>query len=266
MKSLTLLTSKDLEGFIHDDNLLEDELRDQGIPFHVKPWEEFEDEGEEIFIIRTTWNYTEHFDSFISKLSPIADRLWNPLPLVKWNANKKYLIELAEKGLPVLPIELAHDQESLERGMENLGGHDFIIKPVYGASAIGLVQFDASNPPTIDSEVILQKFYPEIKKGEISLVYFSNQFSHALKKTPKSGDIRVQEEYGGLITPYSPSKDELQKAEQILEHIPFPWLYARVDLIPGLGLIELECIEPSLYFRTDAQSPKNMTQAIRQLI
>ena len=46
--------------------------------------------------------------------------------------------------------------------------------------------------------------------------------------------------------------------------IPFDHLYARVDIIPEVGLIELECIEPSFYFEKYKLSAKLFADAIEK--
>jgi glutathione synthase/RimK-type ligase-like ATP-grasp enzyme len=266
MKKITLLTSLELDGYIHDDHLLVSELEVSGYFVQSKPWETLQDEGEDLFIIRTTWNYTEHFEKFVTCLESIEDRLWNPLPLIKWNANKKYLVDLYQKGLDIMPLCLAEDSMTLELSLNELGGDDFIAKPLIGASARGLIRFNRSSLPDLNEEVIIQKFYPEITKGEVSLIYFSGYYAYAVKKTPKAGDIRVQEEHGGLVTSYSPSVEELKMATDALEHIPEKWLYARVDIIPGVGIIELECIEPSLFFSRCEDGAKPFVEAISKKV
>ena len=41
-----------------------------------------------------------------------------------------------------------------------------------------------------------------------------------------------------------------------------PALYARVDFLQGVGLMELELIEPALYFAKSASGASNFAQAI----
>ena len=110
-----------------------------------------------------------------------------------------------------------------------------------------------------------QKFYPEIHRGEVSLVYFCGKFSHAILKSPKDGEIRVQEEYGGKIEPHNPTDYEFKIAKETLKNISHDWLYARVDILPELGLMELECIEPALYFGTSKIGAKRMAHSILKL-
>jgi hypothetical protein len=67
---------------------------------------------------------------------------------------------------------------------------------------------------------------------------------------PRGGDpgegLFVEER----ISAVEPSTDELELAEQALDAVPFErgeLLYARVDLLPGPVLLEVELTEPSLY-------------------
>lgn len=266
MRKIALLTSKELEGSTQNDHLLINELSNQSYQVKEKTWETLVDEGEDLFILRSTWNYTDRYHDFINCIEKVKDRLWNPLPLVKWNANKKYLVDLFAKGLKVLPLILAKDSISLHKALEQLGGEEFILKPVFGAGAKGLKLFNRENIPALNHEVIVQRFYPEISQGEISLVYFGGQFSHAIRKTPKSGEIRVQKEYGGVFSVHQPTAEEFQCAEDVLKNIPSKWLYARVDILPGYGLMELECIEPELFFNSYKEGVKHMVDEISKII
>ena len=260
--TLRLLTCRDMKFFINDDDLLLAELKNRGIEPVVQPWEELDPTFSGPTLIRTTWNYTEHLSDFLQTLKSTQGSLWNPLPVVEWNCNKSYLVELFKQGLKVLPTYMATNQNELEQAISTLGGNDFIVKPAVGASAIGLHRFKADAPPTLQEASLVQRFHPEIVKGEVSLFYFNGQFAYAAKKVPKSGDIRVQEEYGGQITHYEPDPELIAQANKIVESIPQPWLYARVDMIPGQGLIELECIEPSLYLRHCPQGASLFVDAL----
>jgi hypothetical protein len=88
-------------------------------------------------------------------------------------------------------------------------------------------------------------------EGEYSFLYFGGTFSHALVKTAKAGDYRIQSIYGGAEDTYQPSEAEIEAADAILATLDTVPLYARVDLLRGLdgelALIELEMIEPYLY-------------------
>jgi hypothetical protein len=104
-----------------------------------------------------------------------------------------------------------------------------------------------------------------VEEGEYSLFYFGGELSHAVLKSPKEEDFRVQEEHGGLIRPVEPPAPLIELGHGLVESLPVPPLYARVDLARldsgGYALMELELIEPSLYFRTDPESPRKFARA-----
>ncbi|MGZ3707955.1 MAG: hypothetical protein ACXWPM_03900, partial [Bdellovibrionota bacterium] len=105
--------------------------------------------------------------------------------------------------------------------------------------------------------------------GEVSLLYFGGEFSHAVLKTPASGDFRVQAEHGGGTRAFSPPPELLAQAERILALIPKPWLYARVDAVVDsslqLVLMELELIEPCLFLSYAPQAAARLVDACEKL-
>ena len=113
-----------------------------------------------------------------------------------------------------------------------------------------------------------QPFLPDIvSAGELSLVFFDGEFSHAVRKTPAEGDIRVQPEWGGVITAAEPTAEELADAEHVLAAAGRDFLYARVDFVGDRLLIELEAIEPRFFFEyAPPEAPGNLAQALRRRV
>jgi hypothetical protein len=115
---------------------------------------------------------------------------------------------------------------------------------------------------------MVQPFVPAIiEQGEYSLFYFADHYSHCILKTPKSGDFRVQEEHGGILQSITPSKELLTAAKKALQTIPEKVLYARIDLVQYQGeyqLMEIELIEPSLYFNLDDKAAPRFAKAFDQ--
>lgn len=104
-----------------------------------------------------------------------------------------------------------------------------------------------------------------LDKGEYSLFYFNGKYSHSINKLPAAGDFRVQEEHGGSLESIVPNPSMLTLAQKTLEALPSDSLYARIDMLntnKGLAIIEVELIEPSLYFNMDDESPQRFAQAI----
>lgn len=236
---------------------------DRGIELHAVVWDDpsLDIDSFDAFIIRTTWDYAEKPDLFLSTLSRIASRstLFNPLPVVKWNLRKTYLRDLADKGVPVVPTlwrDCANERTIL-RAFDELGVDEIVVKPVVGASAWRQAKLKRGDalpaavelPP--DQAMIQPYLHAAANEGEFSFLYFDRQFSHCVRKIPRDGDYRVQSMYGGREEEYHPTSAELQNAERVLSAIDHPLLYARVDMMRGLdgklALMELELIEPYLY-------------------
>ena len=60
-------------------------------------------DGFDLVVIRSTWNYTSHYDqTSCSGPTPSVKRLQNPPALVRWNSDKRYLGDLADAGLAVV--------------------------------------------------------------------------------------------------------------------------------------------------------------------
>jgi hypothetical protein len=114
-------------------------------------------------------------------------------------------------------------------------------------------------------EVMTQPFLPAIvEEGEYSLFYFGGELSHTILKSPKDQDFRVQEEHGGLIRAAEPPAPLPYLGHRILEALPVQPLYARVDLVrheEGFALMELELVEPALYFRIVPGSAERFARA-----
>ena len=120
-----------------------------------------------------------------------------------------------------------------------------------------------------DSTAMIQPFAPEIlAEGEWSLMFFGNGFSHAVKKQPKRGDFRVQFTHGGRHCRATPPTAVLIAATNVMrlldEREP-PRLFTRVDGVVQDGafkLIEVEMIEPFLFFAEDPAAPGRFAEAL----
>ena len=104
-----------------------------------------------------------------------------------------------------------------------------------------------------NGEVLVQPFMPTIADGEVSIMVFDGQVSHAVRKVPADGEFRIHVEYGGSELLHDPTTDELALVEAALAAVPTPepLTYARVDCVTDAEgvprLMELELIEPSMF-------------------
>jgi hypothetical protein len=279
---IALLSIDDLTGFVADDELVVEPLRELGHVAEFVPWQKIGVAWREYggVIIRTTWDYQNNLAAFLEVLQEIESqtRLANPLEIVKWNADKKiYLNDLAKKGAGIVPTiwnDGKIDSRQIEQWFEQLRSDELVIKPTVGANAQDALRLPCGEPDAArlsmlfdNRSCMIQPFMAGItKEGEFSLFYIDGEYSHAILKTPKPGDFRVQEEHGGIIKSIEPSPGLLAAGKKILTHISTALLYARVDFVrterDEFALMELELIEPSLYLRTAAHAPRLFAEAI----
>jgi len=238
-------TRPDRFELIEEENKLTPALAAQGMELVEVRWREIAERAGEFAAILPlmVWDYFEGneaaFLSAIAKAEAITP-VFNSFEIIKWNADKAYLDELEARGAPVIPTSTVErvTESNIARAFEELETDTLVIKPRVGGGAWRQVLYKKGDPfPASDDlppeGALIQAFLPSVQaEGEYSFLYFGGRFSHAVRKTPKSGEYRIQSSYGGLE-----------------ETTP---LYARVDLLRGnddqLKLIELELIEPYLYF------------------
>lgn len=223
------------------------------------------------------WGYHKHFDRWMGVLDRLqreGARVRNPLSLLRWNSDKQYLAELYEKGVPVVPTEVADplDDASLEQIREHFGCTELVVKPPVSASAY--LTFPIADGEPIPKSVrgrrmMVQPWLESITtSGEWSLLFFDGVLSHALSKVPVAGDFRVQPEHGGIIHSCEAPEGAEEVALAALAAAPAPALYARVDLVVGncgtLQVIELELIEPALWLDRSPDASRLFADAVRR--
>jgi len=233
----------------------------------------------EAVVIRTPWDYQDTPQEFLNTLEEIENsnaRLLNSLDTVRWNISKTYLKDFAKKGVPIVPTRWVGSfaDPIMHAAFAEWGTPELIIKPQVSANAddtfrltpIALAEKAATLYETFQARPhMVQPFLPAVvKEGEFSLFYFSGEYSHAILKKPKREDFRVQEEHGGQLSKIEPEPPLRQAADLVIAALDEKLLYARVDLIrhgSTFLLMELEAIEPSLYFNMDQDAAGRFARA-----
>ena len=280
------LSMDDLAGYVCDDPLAISALEAAGWSVDTVSWRATEVDWRqyEAVVIRSTWDYQDHPDAFLAALEAInasGTRLLNPLATVRWNFTKRYLAELESRGIPIVPSAWGDrlDAGTLDSYFDAFDTRQLVVKPIVSANAKDTFRLDRGNEPALASAAarfasdayVAQPFIPAIvDEGEYSLFYFDGVYSHAILKTPAPADFRVQEEHGGRIVPIHPEPLFIRRAQEVLDAVGERLLYARVDLVRtyknDAALMELELIEPSLYFRMDAESPRRFARAFLRIL
>ena len=283
MRRLAFLTLEDRGDFVIADALAIAELARRQIQVDEVPWRRTGIDWRVYagVVVRTTWDYQHDLEGFFARLDEIERAgvpLANPASLARWNARKTYLADLAARGVPTVPTRWGRgfSVEDLRGLPDRIGADEVVVKPVVGANADDAYRIargagdDVLAPIAArypDRDWMAQPFLPAILgEGEMSTFHFAGRLSHAIVKRPKPGDFRVQEEHGGLIQPWSPDGEAVRVAEAALAALGPPPLQARVDLVRlgdgSLALMELELIEPSLYFRMHEDAPRRFAGAV----
>lgn len=280
MKKLAFLSMDDLQDFFVYDELLLAPFAAQGYEVDTISWHQPDVDYSiyEAVIVRSPWDYQQYETEFVSCLKRIErqTRLINSLPLMLWNFNKQYLKDLEAAGVPVLPTRWLSrfEQSAITGAFSEFACDELVIKPCVSANADDTFRLTPERLATnigelatcfAGRECMVQPFVSSVtEQGEVSLFYFAGELSHAILKQPKAGDFRVQEEHGGSLQAITPEPAMLTNALAALNAMPDDYLYARVDLLWFAGewrIIELELIEPSLYFNLDEQSPQRFVNA-----
>ena len=278
---LALATCAEYPDLIEDDQQLRKSLTERGADVTAAVWDDAEVDWAafDLVVIRSTWDYyhrAEEFLEWVRRVSAVT-RLENPANLVTWNAHKGYLEELQVRGVPVVPTEMLAQGSAHELGkvLRKRGWGETVVKPAVSAGSEGTIRLTLREAEEqqghLDAllakgDVLVQPFVESVTQGgERSLIFFDGRYSHALKKQAAPGDFRVQPQFGGIITPDQPPQRVKDLARSILEAAEVDPLYARVDLV-RIGekwkLIELELIEPLLYFDTDPKAVHRFVDAI----
>ena len=234
--------------------------------------------GYDLVMPLVAWGYHLDYSHWLALLDRAEAEHWpmaNPPALLRWNGDKAYLAELADRGVstvPTLAVEACCDAD-LEEARRRFDTDWLVIKPPVSASASGTHRLGPNDDLPVDSAgqpTIIQPLIEEISRtGEFSLMLFDGEYSHAVVKRPKSGDFRVQPHLGGVTLPSNAPPGAEGLAKQALEAAPAKATYARVDIVPDdeatLRIMELELIEPALFLDHSPDRGAAFTRAVLNL-
>ena len=279
--TVALATSAALPGLAPDDRLLLKALRARGLAAEPVVWEDrhYDWSAATVCVIRSAWDYAYRRQEFLAWVERVAGviPLWNPAPVVAWNTHKRYLVDLAGRGVPTVPTRLlpAGTRTTLRAVREETGWGDLILKAAVAQTGRYLMRVpadrEAEGQRHLDrllpaEDMLAQPFLPGVTaEGETSLVYVDGAFSHAAHKRPAPGDFRVHDDFDGSLAAVQPSGAQQEVAEAALAAVGTPILYARVDLVPGPDgpvVMELELVEPDLYLATATGAAERLAAAV----
>jgi len=292
MTDITLLTCKPyyhpkkitpyIQNILQEAKLLTEALERRGLKVERTYWDNpnYDWSQTRAVVFRTVWDYFERFDEFWPWVQEIRERtqLINPYSLLKWNIDKHYLRDLAERGIQIVPTHFVDKGQkiSLQEVCEFHQWKDIVIKPAVSGAAFHTHKILRSDREkyehlfqnlVLERDMLVQPFQPTITElGEASLMVFNGKYTHAILKKAKPGDYRVQDDFGGTVHPYNPSVEEIAFAEKVFSVCtPIP-AYGRADIMwdshGKIYLSELEIVEPELWVRNHPAAAEDFADGI----
>ncbi len=286
MKKIAFVTFRRSSKLNPGDALLVEPFARAGYRIDACPWDDEHILWQEYtaIIIRSSWNYHLHYIEFckwLDRLEKFGIPVFNPVDIIRWNSNKKYLLDVKKHGISIIPTVYFSSGGvcDIAASVQPFNCEDFIIKPSIGASAHNVEKFSVREIKQAQiratgmlshGDIIVQPFIREVSgSGELSLLYFNKIFSHAVLKKPKKGEYRTQPEFGGSEEHVNLPDGLITQGDTIVQSVESPLLYARVDAVNiggVLHLMELELIEPYLFFEFDKASPERFISAFQNLM
>ena len=280
-----------ISNVILEDRLVAESLEEIGFSITRKAWDDssFDWKSSRFALFRATWDYFDRFEEFFDwfQRTKKLTQFINSPELIQWNIDKHYLQNLEVKGVNIprtLFVEKSSKltlAEAIQKAKKELSfdSEEFILKPCIAGGARHTYRFklhQIDEHEGIFQELIaeeammLQEFQKNIvSEGEMSLMLFNGEYSHAVLKIAKPGDFRVQDDYGGSVHDYKPSIEEIEFAKGVVKACPELPTYARVDIFKdnhgNWALAELEIFEPELWFRNRPEAAKILAQIINKM-
>jgi len=275
-----------IQNILLEQELLKSAFEAQGLKVDITYWDNptYEWQETKSVLFRTIWDYFERFDEFWEWLEQVKTktRLINSYELIKWNIDKHYLKDLSSWGIETVPTYFADKgcNMKLHEIAKRNQWKDLVIKPAISASAFKTYKILANeiqaneklfNSLVQERNMLVQPYFETITQlGEASLMVLDGKFTHAILKKAQPGDFRVQDDFGGTVHNYIPTKAEINFAEKVFETCKTKPVYGRVDIVwdndKNFYLSELEIIEPELWIRNYPKCAERIAEAVDKIL
>lgn len=271
-----------IQNILDEAKLLQNALIENGFTVDRTYWDnpDYDWSQTRAIVFRTVWDYFERFDEFwpwVEKVNHLT-QLINPISLLKWNIDKHYLKDLAERGIEIVPTYFVNrtNYETLSSVCSKMQWSDIVIKPAISGAAFEtykIMEADLENKESLfkklvgERDMLVQPYQSTITElGEASLMVLNGKYTHAILKRAKPGDYRVQDDFGGTVHPYEPTAEEITFAEKVFAACNPTPAYGRADIIwdeqGRIYLSELEIVEPELWIRNYPPAAKDFAEGI----
>lgn len=280
--SIALATAADLADLDEEGQALAEELRRRDVDAAPAVWDDpgVDWSAYDLVVVRSTWDYPTRLDEFLGWAERVSavSMLANPELMLRWTTDKRYLLDLAAAGVPIVPSSFVARGQSSEHPLLDV---DHVVKPSVSAGSKDTLRLSPAESERSQAHLksindsgrtaLIQPYLSGIDThGETALLFVDGEFSHAICKAAilKPGADLVEGLFAPEeITAREPSAAERAVAHQAIAAIPGEDrpLYARVDLLPsadGPIVLELELAEPSMFLSYAQDSVARFADAI----
>jgi glutathione synthase/RimK-type ligase-like ATP-grasp enzyme len=238
-------------------------------------------------IVRNTWDYTNRLEEFLAWAKVHESRIHNSYEILVWNSNKIYLKDLSGAGFPIVDTQFVTDPLS-NWELPPLG--DFVVKPTVSAGSQDTMRFRTSDVDSHDraqelmtriisqgKTAMVQPYLAAVDEiGETAQLFIGGEYSHAIRKGPLLvPNVEGIKEHGLFlkedISPRDPRPEQRELAAAVMDYVSQRFgvpLYARVDLLEDSEgkpvILELELVEPSMFFATAPESAARLAQLFKE--
>jgi hypothetical protein len=217
-------------------------------------------------VISSTWDSVDHPVEYLAWARRVSEgsRLLNPVAVLAWDIDKKYQLDLAEGGVPLVPTAWVEPGQRWEPPSV-----EFVVKPAVSAGGRDTARYSPADAVAAAAHVkrlqeaaksvMVQAYLPSIDvDGEVDLVFIGGSFSHAVHKKPalRLGEGVVGEPWKRMAWTgvVSPNEAQLAVAETTMSIVHRRFherlAYGRVDLVSDRHgdplVLEVELIDPYL--------------------
>jgi hypothetical protein len=296
---LAVAASADSPDLRSDWPLLRQGLADLGIEASTQvwtdpdvPWDEFD-----LVLANGAWDNIHRPEEFLAWITRVGEltTLANSPTVLRWNLDKRYLAALSDAGVATVPTAWLSPGPDREPDLHELPGlslpqGEFVVKPTVSGGGFETARYrtgDAQSTSDARAHIrrllnagrtaMIQPYQASVDPlGEAGLIFLGGQYSHAIAKGallsvgagPQSHLYQHEQ-----IGPLTPSEVQLEAAHHALttaERLLGPTTYARVDLVPlengTPAVLELELLDPALFFETAPAAASRFAQVLRHLI
>ncbi|MFD5988573.1 RimK family alpha-L-glutamate ligase [Streptomyces cyaneofuscatus] len=274
--SVAVVTCQKYPHLYEEDRPLLGALRERGIAARPVLWDspDVAWQDHDLVLVRSPWDYPSRPREFLAWYQGVSTvtTIINSYAAVQSNQHKSYLRDLWHAGAPVIPTEVIKRPSAAARVVAQCGWPEAVLKPAISMGGRGVHRLSSADLKALDAsstgDWVVQPLLRRVQdEGEFSLVYINGRPSHAVRKVPARGEIRIQEAHGGAHAPYPLGLELLAVGDAIIDAARArDELIVRVDLIRNdegdLLLGELELTSPRLFFCHHGSAIRTLADAI----